>query len=152
MEDSPYSPPKAQLAPGAPGKPDIPWLTNLLGILVLLPAAMALISLPVLWRDLFQQVAAAPLKMSVGLCGGGVMLFGGGLLLALRRMCVLLLGVSAAIGLVNTFIFQQPAPGNLAWLAIDLLAFAYSLLLLSRGSLRSRPNNSSKPTPLRGAA
>jgi hypothetical protein len=152
MDHSPYEAPKSELQHVRADRSDIRWLTNVLGVLALLPGFFLLLGLPLMWSEVLRQLSASPLQVGAGLATGFASLLGGGLLLAVRPACVAFLGFSFFVGLGGVLAFQTfPSPA-LGWSAVHFSAFAYAVWLWRRQALRSRPNNSSKPTPLRGAA
>jgi hypothetical protein len=151
MNYNPYSPPQSTPVETVAPR-DIPLLTNLVGLLCVLPGFGIILSLVVFPSELLETFSAAPAKALLGLALSVAAVTAGGALFALRPIAVVAFAVGLALALVSLTLLgfrQSPA---LFWCGILLVGLIYSSWLRSRGVLRSRPNNSSKPTPLRGAA
>ena len=151
MTENPYQAPQSESAP-PPARGDVALLTNAIGVICVLPGFGLLISLPLMRGELLSMWLSNPSRMATGLLIAICTTAAGGLLLALRPWAVhaFVLSLTVAVGAQVTL--QPEATQSIFWSAVLLAGLAYSLWLRSRGALRSRPNNSSKPTPLRGAA
>ena len=151
MSSNPYQPPQSEL-PVLPAKRDLAWLTSTLGLLCVLPALAFTLLLVASPSELIENFSASPVRAVLGHALALASITSGGTLLALRPAAVPAFAIALAVA-VAAESFRGFA-GAAAWFypVVFAVGLVYSLWLRARGSLRSRPNNSSKPTPLRGAA
>ena len=151
MTENPYRPPQSEPAV-LPVRGDVALLTNAIGVACVLPGFLLLVSLPLMGSEMLSMWLSDPGRMATGALAAISTTAAGGLLLALRPWAVYAFVAALTITIGAQVLLQPSARQPIIWCAILALGLAYSLWLRSRGALRSRPNNSSKPTPLRGAA
>jgi hypothetical protein len=149
---NPYRSPESHVAEAPRTVKDVPVLTNLLGLLLVLPGFMGLLialAAPETWSE---EYARAPLETGFNAASAAASLMAGGLLFALRRVAITALAVASAIEAALVAVSWPLPPIALGLSALPLIGLVYTLWLRQAGYWRQRPNNSSKPTPLRGAA
>jgi hypothetical protein len=150
MQSNPYSPPASDIGAVPPAK-DVALVTNTIAVLSVLPVLIVL-AIPFMWEQILDGFSVRPAATWLGLGTAVLSVCSGGLLLALRPAAVVAYALVLAASLGKGLLTDDSLLTTLGWGSLYAAGLVYSVWLQRRGLLRSRPNNSSKPTRLGGAA
>ncbi|GAB6197598.1 hypothetical protein PAGU2595_029400 [Lysobacter xanthus] len=150
MDRNPYEPPGSSLGGENVPRP-IGFLTHGLGLPAFLFGMVGVV-VNLASGDFIERASVEPARLVLGLSLAGASLIAGGALFQLHRLSLPAYGAAAMLTLLSAGWNRTSLGVGAGLFALFAAGFVYSMWLNRRGLLGKRPNNSSKPTPLRGAA